>query len=185
VFAQGGYLCRLEALDARVLRVAREAFEAEGELRSGAALHISVIPRRRVVRLAYEAPHLTGERGARWYDSHPALAQMLSRELAVTVHSYVLLPGEFEQVSAYGAGRRVGGDRLRYEDVEIDGLGEGLDEVGYERLKSRWPLGHLAYVFGVTREALLNLPWKEGYRVALDGQDGSEALSNVLPPPAA
>ena len=184
MFAQGGYLCRLEALDARVVRVARDAFESEGERGSGASLRISVIPRRRVVRLAYEAPHLTGEKGARWYDSHHALARMLSRELAVTVHSYVLLPGEFEQVAAYGGGRRVGGDRLRYEDVEIDGLGESLDDSGFEKLKSRWPLGHLAYVFGVTRDALLTLPWKEGYRMALDSQEAAEALSNVLPPPA-
>src|ERR1044072_3083491 len=34
--AHGGYLCRLEALDARVLRVAREALSVEGEGGGGA-----------------------------------------------------------------------------------------------------------------------------------------------------
>lgn len=178
--AHGGYLCRLEALDARVLRVAREALELEGEV-ARAALRISAIPRRRVVRLAYEAPHLTGEQAARWHEAHCALPRLLSRELNVTVHSYVLLPGEYEEVAAWGAGRRVGGERLRYDDVDV---GESLDDAAFEKLKARWPLGHLAYVFGVTREALVKLPWQDGLEVPLDGSDASDRLSGVLPPSA-
>jgi hypothetical protein len=182
--AHGGYFCRLEALDARVVRLAREAFELDGGRGDGASLRVSVIPRRRVVRLAYEAPLLKGEVGARWYEGHHALPRMLSRELNVTVHSYVLLPGEFEQVTAYGAGRQVGGDRLRYEEVDIPGCGEALSDADFEKLKSRWPLGHLAYVFGVTREMLLGMSSQHCYRVALHEGD-AEQLSNVLPPPAA
>ncbi len=183
--AHGGYFCRLEALDARVVRLAREAFEVDGGSGHGTTLRVSVIPRRRVVRLAYETPQLSGEQGARWYEAHHALPRLLSHELGVTVHSYVLMPGEFEQVTAYGAGRRVGGERLRYEEVDIPGCGETLSDADFEKLKSRWPLGHLAYVFGVTRDMLLGMSSQPCYRVALDAGDPEEQLANVLPPPAA
>ncbi|HLL52232.1 MAG TPA: hypothetical protein VK447_01715 [Myxococcaceae bacterium] len=182
--AHGGYFCRLEALDARVVRLAREAFEVDGGTGDGTTLRVSVIPRRRVVRLAYETPELEGEAGARWYEGHHALPRMLSRELNVTVHSYVLMPDEFEQVTAYGAGRRVGGELLRYDDVDIPGCGETMSDADFEKLKSRWPLGHLAYVFGVPRAMLLGMASQQCYRVALQAGDPEE-LANVLPPPAA
>ena len=171
--AHGGYLARpaqLEGLD--LLALARDALLEDGGDPEDCSLLVSAAPGGRVVRLAYDAPHTYGRQGALWYHNHHALAVRLSERIASTVHSYVLEPDSFEEVMSYGAGRRVGGERLRYEDVQLpeldeDSLEVGLDEQAFEKLKSRWPLGHLARVLGTTRDALLRLPRAPGVLLSL------------------
>ena len=166
--------------------LAREALLQEGCLPEGGLL-VTVSRRRKVVRLAYDAPHTYGRRGARWYGEHHALAASLSLAAGATVHSYVFDPEEHEEVIAWGNGRRVGGERVVYEDVELpDELGGqgGADaqaEAAFERLRSRWPLGHLAHVFGLTREELLRLPRAQGVLLPLEGAaDSAQALGQLL-----
>jgi hypothetical protein len=146
-------------------------------------LQVSVNSRRKVVRLAYVGPFTAGRQGAHWYGAHHALPRLLSRAANVTVHAYVHDPDEVEEVIAYGNGRRVGGERVVYEDVELPGRPEDVDEAAFARMQSRWPLGHLAYVFGLTRQELLRLPQAPGRVVTLEGPD-SEAdasLQGLLP----
>ena len=161
----------------------------EGSPPEGGLL-VTVSRRRKVVRLAFDAPHTYGRRGARWYASHHALACSLSRVAGATVHAYVFDPEEYEEVIAWGNGRRVGGDRVVYDDVELpDELSEGLQgdaaqQEAFERLRSRWPLGHLAYVFGLTREELVRLPRAQGVLLPLEGgADAAQALGQLLAVP--
>ena len=56
----------------------------------------------------------------------------------------------------------------------------------FERLQSRWPMGHLAYVFGLTRDELLRMPKSmPALLMPLDGTnpDAEAALENLLPAP--
>jgi hypothetical protein len=176
--AQGGYLLRIESLKGLGLaHLAREAL-AEDKGPQGSSLVVSVHPRRKVVRLAYEGPLGEERQGARWYGEHLALPRLLSQAARVTVHAYVYDPGEYEEVLAFGAGRHVGGDRLLYDEVELPE--EQLDDVAFARLQSRWPLGHLAYVFGLQREQLLQLPQVQQVRVALDGTGTEGAVEELL-----
>ncbi len=164
--AHGGYLVRpaqLEGLD--LLTLAREALLEDGGDPEDCSLLVSTFPGGKVVRLAYDAPHTYGRRGALWYHAHHTLPRRLSELLSSTVHAYVLDPENLEEVASYGAGRRVGGERLRYEDAHLPELDDeeghtphALDDKAFEKLKDRWPLGHLARVLGTTREALLRLP---------------------------
>jgi hypothetical protein len=164
--AHGGYLCRIESFgEVDVAALAREALTADGLSSRGARLRLSTIPRRKIVRLAYEAPFCQGASGAAWYGDHHALAQLLSVRLGVVMHAYAVDPERFEQVVTYGNGRKVGGESLAYADVELD---EDDDEEAFAKLASRWPLGHLAYVYGVPRELLLRLPRAEGLSFGLD-----------------
>lgn len=140
--------------------------------------------RRKVVRVAYVGPFTSGRQGAHWYAAHHALPRLLSRAANVTVHAYVHDPDEGEEVIAYGNGRRVGGERVVYEDVELPGRPEDVDDAAFARMQERWPMGHLAYVFGLTRKELLRLPQSPTGRVlALDGseRDSAEALEALLP----
>ncbi len=163
----------------------------EGSPPEGGLL-VTVNRRRKVVRLAFDAPHTYGRRGARWYAGHHALACSLSRAAGATVHAYVFDPEEYEEVIAYGNGRRVGGERVVYEDVELpeelvvgQGAEDGAQEQAFERLRARWPLGHLAYVFGLTRDELLRLPRAEGVLLPLEGTaDAAAALGQLLAVPA-
>lgn len=159
--------------------IAREALRMEGENPANASLQISVISRRKVVRLAYDAPHTYGRAGAQWYSGHHALAMLLSAEARLTVHAYVLDP-DFEEVVGYGNGRKVGGELLRYEDADL-GEDDDLTDADFEKLKSRWPLGHLAYVFGVTRNELLAMPRNPSALLPLDGTISADSLSHLLP----
>jgi len=178
--AHGGYLVRLERFDSvDLVGLARDALLADGQDPANASLQISVIPRRKVVRLAYDAPHTYGRAGAQWYGDHHALAMMLSATSGLTVHAYVLHP-DYEEVVGYGNGRRVGGELLRYEDADL-GEDEDLDDAGFEKLKSRWPLGHLAYVFGVTRNELLSMPRTPSGLLSLDGSQSADGLGHLLP----
>jgi hypothetical protein len=145
---------------------------------------VTVNRRRKVVRLAFVGPFTVGRQGAHWYAAHHALPRLLSRAANVTVHAYMFDPDEGEEVIAYGNGRRVGGERVVYEDVELPGRPEDVDEAAFARMQERWPVGHLAYVFGLSRKELLRLPQATPGRVlALDGseQDSAKALEALLP----
>jgi hypothetical protein len=150
------------------------------------SLHVSVIRRRKVIRLAFTGAQAAGRSGAHWYADHHALARMLSRAASATVHAYVYDPEEREQVIAYGNGHRVGGDKVLYEDVELSGE-EELDDAAFTKLRARWPMGHLAYVFGLAREELLGLPRASSSVMlpldAADAQDAEERLEMLLPSP--
>jgi hypothetical protein len=154
VKAHGGYLCRVENFDSIDLAaLAREAVLIDGGSGTG-GLELSWIPKRKIARLS---PDLRARGGAAagWFESHHALAKLLSLRTGATVHAYLLDPEWGEQVAAYGAGRRVGGEQVRYADVDL--ALDGMDDEAFEALQSRWPLGHLAYVFGVPRSHLLAL----------------------------
>jgi hypothetical protein len=146
-----------------------------------------VIRRRKVVRLAFQTPLTIGGRGARWYADHHALPRLLSRAANATVHAYVYDPSECEEVIAYGNGRRVGGDRVSYNDVELSGE-EEQDDAAFKRMRARWPMGHLAYVFGLAREDLLGMPRSTPSVVlaldaANDTEDAEGQLEVLLPGP--
>jgi hypothetical protein len=175
--AHGGYVCRLETLEGgRLPRLGRESLEADGELSEGAGLLVSLV--KKVVRFAYDAPHTYGRRGARWYDSHHALAARLSLDFGVTVHAYVFDPDELEQVVSYGNGRRVGGETLRYEDAEIEDA--ALSEEAFEKIRSRWPMGHLGRLLGLDRTELLRLPYARSVLIPLD-VDAPPLLEPLFP----
>lgn len=175
--AHGGYLIRVESLSGlKLLDLARRAIEEEG-LPSDTQLSLAVYPRRKVVRLAFEGVQTAGRWGSHWYSEHQALARLLSRAAGVTVHSYVYDPIEYEEVMAFGAGQHVGGERLLYEQVELPECVDGeFDDEAFARMQARWPLGHLAWVYGVERELLLRLHKMQGTRVGLDGS-GPESES--------
>ncbi len=170
--AHGGYLCRVEGLEfADLAALGRQALAIDGlGTAVDCGLQVSAIPRRKVVRFAFDAPFAYGRRGADWYRTHHALARLLSVSLGATLHAYVFDPEEGESVTGYGAGRRVGGEALRYDDAELPEDADGeLDDRAFEKMKERWPLGHLAYVFGVTRGELLALPRAETLLLPLGG----------------
>ena len=188
VEAHGGYLMRLESFDGLELGLlAREALACEG-VEDECGLLVSADARRKVVRLAYDGAHTYGRRGARWYERHHALARLLSRASGVTVHTYVFDPEEMELVLAHGAGRPVGGERLVYSDVEVpEELDVEGDAAAFERLRARWPLGHLAQVLGLSRAELLRLPRSSSVLLSLDARGSAqrESLQALLPGGAA
>jgi hypothetical protein len=166
------------------VRLAREALVSDGVLGGPAALRVSVHRRRKLVRLAYEGVQGAGRQDAHWYSEHHTLARALSREANATVHAYVFNPDAYEEVIAYGNGRRVGGDKLVYEDVDLPEAGGDLDDAAFSRISARWPLGHLAYVFGLKREDLLKLPRiTTSLVLSLDAADGEAQLEDLLPSP--
>ncbi len=187
--SHGGYLCRLDSIDARaIVRLARRALPMDGVTdRGDVSLLISVLADRKVVRFAYDAAFTYGRRGARWYEHHHALARLLSRELGTAVHAYVLDADDLEAVQSYGNGLPVGGERLSVVDAELPEELEdlhALDDAAFERLKERWPLGHLARVYGVSREDLVRMPRAaRGVLVDLDSPRPAdlEAASMLLP----
>lgn len=157
VEAHGGYLCRFEDVDVAWLQqVARASLEEDGQKTDDVALQVTLLGGPGLVRFAWDAPFTYGRQGARWYLSHHSLARRLSEHLKTALHVYVFDPDELEQVMAYGNGRRVGGELLRYVDVDFD-IDED-DDVAFQKLKNKWPIGHLARVLGVAREELLRLP---------------------------
>jgi hypothetical protein len=156
--SHGGYFIRADAMSPRLLvELARRALALDVQVPpEDVSLSIGVLPDRRVIRLAYDAPFTYGSRGARWYESHHALARLASAELGVVVHAYVYDADELELVVGYGNGRRVGGERLDFRDWDWEG--NELDDAGFEREKERWPLGHLARIYGAKRDDLLRMP---------------------------
>jgi len=174
--AHGGYLCRLESLEGGDLpRLARDALEADGEPSEGAGLLVSVV--KKVVRFAYDAPHTYGRRGAQWYGQHHALAERLSTAFGVTVHAYVFDPDELEQVVTYGDGHRVGGETLRYEEAEVED--DASSDEAFEKLRERWPMGHLGRLLGLARSELLRLPYARSVLIPLD-VDAAPALEPLF-----
>lgn len=163
-------MCRVEALEcADLVALARQGLALDGVADPrDVGLQVSVIAHRKIVRFAYDAPFTYGRRGARWYESNHALARLLSVALGTTLHAYVFDPEDMEMVTGYGNGRKVGGEHLRYVDAE---WGEDVDDDQFERMKDRWPLGHLSYVFGVSREELLKLPRAQSLLLPLDGTE--------------
>ena len=166
------------------MRLAREALVSDGVLGGPGALRVSVHRRRKLVRLAYERSRGAERQSAHWYSEHHALARQLSRVANATVHAYVFDPEAYEEVIAYGNGRRVGGDKLVYEDVELPEATGEMDDAAFTQMRSRWPMGHLAYVFGLKREDLLRLPRiTTSLELPLDAMDGEARLEELLPSP--
>jgi len=168
--AHGGYLIRVESLGGlKLMELARQALVLD-DAPEDTLLTVSVYRRRKVIRLALDGPHTAGRQGSHWYSEHQALARLLSQEAGVTVHSYVYDPQEYEEVLAFGGGQHVGGERLLYDEVELPECLDGeFDDAAFARMQDRWPLGHLAWVFGVERELLLQLHRMPGARLTLDG----------------
>ncbi|MBN1203547.1 MAG: hypothetical protein JXB05_01305 [Myxococcaceae bacterium] len=163
--------------------MAREALALDGVSGVLPSLHVSVIRRRKVIRLAFVGPTAAGLMDAHWYADHHGLPRLLSRAANATVHAYVYDPRECEQVIAYGNARRVGGDRLEYDSVELSG-DEEEDDAAFTRMRASWPMGHLAYVFGLTRDELLGMSRTASSVVlALDAADAEERLERLLPSP--
>jgi hypothetical protein len=161
---------------ARLVELARQALVEDGAS-ADTQLSVSVYGRRKIIRLALDGPHTAGRRGSHWYSEHHALARLLSQEAGVTVHSYVCDPQEYEEVKAFGGGQHVGGERLLYDEVELPECLDGeFDDEAFARMQARWPLGHLAWVYGVDRDLLLQLhrTYKKA-RLTLNGPvSGSE-----------
>ncbi len=155
--SHGGYLCQYEDVDVAWLQnLARQALVEEGQSSDETGLLVTIMGGPRVVRFAWDGAFTYGRPGARWYLTHHALARRLSEHLRQTVHAYAFDPDEVEQVVSFAEGRRVGGELLRYEEVELPD--DEPDDEAFARLQARWPLGHLARVMGVAREELLRIP---------------------------
>jgi hypothetical protein len=168
--AHGGYLIRVESLEGLgLVELARQALVQDGAPEDS-VLAVSVYRRRKVVRLALDGAHTAGRRGAHWYSTHHALARLLSLAAGVTVHSYVYDPQEYEEVLTFGGGQHVGGERLLYDEVELPECLDGeFDDEAFARMQARWPMGHLAWVYGVERELLLQLHRTPEARLTLRG----------------
>lgn len=178
VESHGGYLCQYEDVDVQWLqRLARQAIEADGQLADDCGLLVSVLPGGKVARFAFDGAHTYGRAGARWYLLHHAFARRLSEHLNVVVHAYVFDPDELEQVVSYGRGRKVGGESLKYEDAELP---DDDEETSFEKLKNKWPMGHLARVLGVEREALLKLPRQTTALIDLTGEATAQPLWHLF-----
>lgn len=177
--AHGGYLCQYEDVDAGWLQqLAREALEADGQSPDDAALLVTVVGGPHIARFAYDGPFTYGRRGARWYQTHQALARRLSEHLRVTIHAYAYEPNELEQVVTWAQGRRVGGELLYYEDAELP---DSDDDEAFARVQSRWPLGHLARVLGIRRKQLLRIPRQATAFIDLSQPVASSPLWRLFP----
>lgn len=153
--SHGGYFCSVQIAAAPLLvRLAREALLLDAQIPpDDVSLSVSFLPERRLVRLAYDAPFTYGRRGARWYEAHHGLARLASGELGVVVHAYVYDADELEQVTTYGNGARVGGEKLDLRQWEPEGA--ATDELSFAREMERWPLGRLARIYGASRYELV------------------------------
>jgi len=159
-------------------RLARQAIEADGQLADDCGLLVSVLPGVKIARFAFDGAHTYGRNGARWYLSHHAFARRMSEHLSLVVHAYVFDPDELEQVVSYANGRKVGGESLRYEDAELP---DDDEESSFEKLKNKWPMGHLARVFGVDREALLRMARETTALIDLTVEAPSQPLWRLFP----
>jgi hypothetical protein len=177
VESHGGYLCRYEEFDAAALQsLARQALVEDGERVRDVGLQVSVLAGPGLVRFAWDAPFSYGRNGARWYLARHALARRLSMHLGLTVHSYVFDADELEQVVAWGNGRRVGGEVLRYDTVDLD-----EDEATFERQQAKWPLSHLARVLGVAREELIRIPRRPMVLIDMETPVPAQPLWQLFP----
>ena len=159
--SQGGYLCRSEHLaSAHLADLAKQALEQDQQDPTGYVLVVAPMPGRHLVRLTFEGMEPS------WYLDHSALPQRLSLVHPLPVHAYVLQPDEFEAVAAYAGGHRVGGERLRYDDLDLSEE-ELRNDALFARLQASWPLGHLAQVLGLTRQELLESGTASSQRLVL------------------
>jgi hypothetical protein len=178
--SHGGYLCQYEDVDAAWLQhVARLALEEDGQSPDDAGLLVTILGGPRIVRFAWDAPFTYGRKGARWYLTHHSLARRLSEHLRLTVHAYAFDPDEVEQVIAFANGRRVGGELLKYEDVELPD--EDADDDAFEKLQARWPLGYVARVLGIDRAELLRIPRKTSALIELGRPLSPQPLWQLFP----
>lgn len=178
--AHGGYLCQFSDVDAAWLQTqAKLSLEEDGQGESDAGLLVTVLGGPRIVRFAWDAPFTYGRAGARWYLTHHSLARRLSEHLGVTVHAYAFDPEEVEQVVAYANGRRVGGELIRYEDVEFPD--DNDDEAAFTRLQASWPLGHVSRVLGIERSELLRIPRKRSALIDLGTELQPQPLWKLFP----
>ncbi|HEY8205997.1 MAG TPA: hypothetical protein VIG99_00855 [Myxococcaceae bacterium] len=168
--AHGGYLLRPEGLRSLdLVELARSALGVEGEDPAESSIQVSVLRSQGVLRVAYDAPFTYGRRGALWYRDHHAFARLASELAPGTAHAYAIDADIFEAVISYAAGRKVGGETVVYDDLEMD-FGddeESLKVTDFEQMRARWPIGHLGQIFGVTRDDLLHLPWHESVLLKL------------------
>jgi hypothetical protein len=179
--AHGGYLCRYEDVDAAWLQqLARSALAEDGQDPDDAGLQVTLLGGPRLVRFAFDGPFTYGRLGARWYLTHHALARRLSEHLHLTVHAYSYDPEEQEQVVAFGAGRRVGGEVVNYGDFELE---DADDEAAYAKAVEKWPLGHLARVLGVNRNELIRVARRPTALIDLKSPIAPQALWALLPNP--
>lgn len=177
--SHGGYLCQYEDVDAAWLQgIARLALEEEGQSTDDVGLLVTILGGPRIVRFAFDGPFTYGRPGARWYLTHHALARRLSEHLRLTVHAYAFDLEEVEQVIAYANGRRVGGELLQYEDVELPDEDE---EDAFEKLQAKWPLGHVARVLGIERAELLRFPRKTSALIDLSRPVPPQPLWQLFP----
>lgn len=180
--AHGGYLVRVESfrgLD--IAGLARACLALEGVSPRGVCLHVTAHPKRKVVRLAFRGGAIpSGIAGAQWHAEHQQLAAMLSLRCGAAVQAYSLVSGAFEQVVTYGDGRKVGGERLEYADVELSEEAM-LDDEAFARVQRSWPLSHLAHVFGLTRELLISLATLRGLSITLEDEVAVDDLDALLP----
>ncbi len=181
--AHGGYLFILEQLcpTAELVRLARQALAEDGHNGESCSIAVSRVPGKKVTRLAFDSPHTYGRRGALWYEEHHAFARLLSSQANTRVHVYVLDPEDYERVITYAAGRSVGGEALRYDDV--DPPPEGTGEHEFKQIQSQWPLGYLAQLLGVTRADLVSLPRAPSVLLELDAEPPEGELADILPKP--
>lgn len=149
--AQGGCLTRWEGLGALDLSgLGSRARRLDGLSPEG-VLELTWTPDRRVVRVAYASDEPLEPR---WYWDHHALARLLSERVAAAVHGYCVDPSFGEVVCTYGNGQPVGGEALRYDEVDVD---VAVTPERFERIRSGWPLGRLAGIYGVSRSQLARL----------------------------
>lgn len=176
----GGYLCRYEDVDVAWLqRVAHDALLEDGQMPAQVGLQITVLGGPQLVRFAFDAAFTYGRKGAHWYCENHALARRLSEHLSLPIHAYGYDPDDFEQVLAFGNGRRVGGETLRYDDAELDDDVE--DEAAFDRAADKWPLGHLARVLGVSRAELIRIPRRPTVLIELSKPAAPGPLWKLFP----
>ncbi len=183
--SHGGYVCQYQDVDASWLqRLACQALVEDGQDPAEVGLLVTVIGGPRIVRFAWDAPFTYGRAGARWYLDHHALARKLSEQLPATVHAYAFDPDEVEQVVSWANGRRVGGELVRYADVELPEDDDGDGDQAFARLQGKWPLGHVARVLGIAREQLLRIPRQSSALLHLGEPVPVQPLWQLLPPSA-
>jgi hypothetical protein len=118
---------------------------------------------------------------AQWYLTHHAFARLLSSESRSPVHVYALDPDQLEEVTSYGNGRRVGGERLEYHQLELPETEDGtLTDAAFDREKQRWPLGHLGRILGVERRTLETIPELPKLPLSLDEAVPASAWDALL-----
>jgi hypothetical protein len=178
--AHGGYLFRSNDIDAeRLVALARDALVLDEAPTDDCSLQISGLARLSIVRVAFDAPFTYGRGGAHWYERNHSFARLLSNALTLTVHAYVLDPSELEQVTTYAKGQQVGGERIVYDEVELDD--EDLhDDGAYDRIKDKWPIGHLARVYGARRGDLVRLPRMRSMLLHLDGSRPEMSVAELF-----